>query len=102
MWKALLKPAPAGGSYTIKVSDGTDSATITDVTFGDVWYCAGQSNMALPILHTFSRNISREKALSGKYNIRITGLKGNMNKDQAWTTIADAASGDPQKNDLFM
>ena len=39
-----------------------------------------QSNMALPLLHTFSRNITRIKALSGAYDIRITGLKGNMNK----------------------
>jgi len=126
VWKALLKPTQAGGSYTIKVSDGTSSASISDVTFGDVWYCGGQvmmmlvlllsrllllvltlcspaaqSNMALPLLHTFSRNISRAKALSGKYNIRITGLKGNMNIDQAWSTVKDAAAGDPQGNNLL-
>ena len=45
-WKALLKPAAAGGSYTITAKctgckNATD-AVLTDVTFGDVWYCGGQ------------------------------------------------------------
>ena len=40
-WKALLKPAAAGGSYTITAKctgckNATD-AVISDVTFGDVW-----------------------------------------------------------------
>jgi hypothetical protein len=39
-WKAYLKPAAAGGSYQISAicSGGcTGTATIKDVTFGDVW-----------------------------------------------------------------
>ena len=51
-WKVFLKPEEAGGNYTIKasyVSGCSGSATITDVSFGDVWYCSGQSNMALPV-----------------------------------------------------
>lgn len=45
-WKALLKPAAAGGNYTIfaKCSGCTatgdySNATITNVTFGDVFHC---------------------------------------------------------------
>lgn len=38
-------------------------------------YCGGQSNMALPLMHTMSRNISRDLILGGKYdNIRIHGI----------------------------
>ena len=38
---------------------------------------SGQSNMALPVLHTFSRNKSRDAIQSGKAaDIRIHGLKG--------------------------
>ena len=63
-WKALLHPTEAGGNYSITAACTAGcrgSATIVDVTFGDVYYCAGQSNMALPLLHTFHRNISRDR-----------------------------------------
>ena len=52
--------------------------------------------MALPVLHTFSRNKSRDAIQAGKpnANIRLHGLKGNMNADQVWTTAADACVGE--------
>ena len=47
-WKAKV-PGPKGGDCMILVTDGKgNSANITHVTYGDVWYCGGQSNMALP------------------------------------------------------
>ena len=36
------------------------SVALTDVTFGDVWYCAGQSNMWLPLKYTYARNALSE------------------------------------------
>lgn len=55
-WEAILHPAAAGGDYTIVVTDGTTNgtATISHITFGDVWFCSGQSNMALETYYTFS------------------------------------------------
>jgi hypothetical protein len=53
-WKAFLKPTPAGGNYTIKAactSGCSGEAEISDVTFGDVWYCAGDSRSWL-VAHT--------------------------------------------------
>ena len=49
-WKALLKPTAAGGSYTVSAActsgcEHGGAAVLKDVTFGEVWYCAGQSNM---------------------------------------------------------
>lgn len=72
-WKALLPPHPAGGTYTITVSctaGCTGSATIDDVTFGDVWYCSGQSNMALPFRFTYARNASIRSILGVWFQIR--------------------------------
>jgi hypothetical protein len=47
-WKALLTAAPAGGNYTIAATAtcATEqvTATVANVTFGDVWYCGGQSS----------------------------------------------------------
>ena len=43
----------AGGDYTITASctggcDNTTAAVLEGITFGDVWYCAGQSNSTAP------------------------------------------------------
>ena len=87
-WKSLLNPTCAGGSYTIEVvcSAGcTGRALLSDVTFGDVYYCFGQSNMALPFEYTYARNTTIASIKKGAFSsIRVTGLKGNMNIDQPW------------------
>jgi sialate O-acetylesterase len=43
-WRAVLDPMPEGGPYSLTVK-GTNTVTITDVYLGEVWQCAGQSNM---------------------------------------------------------
>lgn len=43
VWSAVLHPQnTAGGQYTITVEDGqfNHTATIRDVTYGDVWFCS--------------------------------------------------------------
>ena len=49
-WKALLDPRPAWGNYTLVAycdagctsPNDTTGATLTGLTFGDVWYATGQ------------------------------------------------------------
>ena len=48
VWIALLPAQSASkplDSHTIVVTDGVTNASITDVLFGDVWVCSGQSNV---------------------------------------------------------
>lgn len=59
VWRAQLRPQPlAGGEYSLSVtsaaagSNGTLS--IVNLTYGDVFFCSGQSNMDLEIYFTFS------------------------------------------------
>lgn len=47
-WLAKLPAPPVGGPYTIKI-DGPQSVTLNNVMSGDVWLCAGQSNMVFPL-----------------------------------------------------
>ena len=49
-------PATAGSDtpYAVVVTDGSTRATITDVLFGDVWVCSGQSNMAFLLQNMFN------------------------------------------------
>lgn len=58
-WEITLPPQPAGGPYTIAVSDGTDTITLEDVMIGEVWLCGGQSNMEW----TLQNALEPEKAL---------------------------------------
>ena len=43
-WTAKIDPPAAGGPYTIQIS-GKRTVELQDVLVGDVWICAGQSNM---------------------------------------------------------
>lgn len=52
-WQASLPAVPAGGPYTLTASDADGATqTIRDVLVGDVWLCAGQSNMVLQVKRT--------------------------------------------------
>lgn len=84
-WKALLKPAKASVSteYTITaVCTGCSvnaTQVISNVVFGDVWMCSGQSNMWLPVANSYSRNKTADAVKAGKYsNIRMmAGVSGS-------------------------
>ena len=44
-WQARIQPPPAGGPYTVKIAGRQQTVELHDVLVGDVWICAGQSNM---------------------------------------------------------
>jgi len=44
-WKASLDAASAGGPYSLTAKGSANTVTFTDVMVGEVWHCAGQSNM---------------------------------------------------------
>ena len=54
----LLDPRPAFGNYSLVASCASGCGgyskvvTLDDLTFGDVFFCAGQSNMWLPLWFT--------------------------------------------------
>lgn len=58
-WQVLLPATKAGGPHTITIQ-GTDSKTIEDVLFGEVWLCSGQSNMEWTVNR--SNNPEEERA----------------------------------------
>ncbi len=47
-WQVTTAPL-ADGSYTMTVTDGKKTITLTDVLAGEVWVAAGQSNMEFPL-----------------------------------------------------
>ena len=63
-WLALLPPqvaTPRGVSYTIVITSGTQVIKINDVLFGDVFLCAGQSNMVSGVLKYYRSLLHKER-----------------------------------------
>jgi len=59
-WSVVLPPRKAGGPYTMEIN-ASNTITIRDIFFGDVWFCSGQSNMVHQMnIHdvTYAREIA--------------------------------------------
>lgn len=64
-FRALLPAVPGGlDSYTLEVSAGDETLTVSDVLFGDVFHITGQSNMELPISRIYDP-LDSSKPFSG-------------------------------------
>ena len=48
-WRTTLRTPAAGGPYSICLSDG-EELILRDILIGEVWFCAGQSNMEMPLM----------------------------------------------------
>jgi sialate O-acetylesterase len=46
-WLVTLEPVKAGGPHTMEIKGGNGSVKINDIYSGDLWMCAGQSNMEM-------------------------------------------------------
>lgn len=51
-WKVNLEPTKAGGPYKLSISGKKLNVEIDSIYFGDVWICAGQSNMTRTLKKT--------------------------------------------------
>uniref|UniRef100_A0A3Q2DCX3 Sialic acid acetylesterase n=1 Tax=Cyprinodon variegatus TaxID=28743 RepID=A0A3Q2DCX3_CYPVA len=45
IWQVTLDPVEAGGPYNVYAISQSSACNLTDVLFGDIWLCGGQSNM---------------------------------------------------------
>ncbi|CAN5757149.1 sialate O-acetylesterase [soil metagenome] len=68
-WKAVLDPLKASTEgRPLAVKAGSDALTLNDVLVGEVWLCAGQSNMARTLKHdVFNYPIFKEYANDAEY-----------------------------------
>lgn len=55
-WEVFVQKTDAGGAYQMVIRDDAgEEKIIDDIVVGDVWICAGQSNMELPINRVMDR-----------------------------------------------
>jgi sialate O-acetylesterase len=75
-WSVTLNPMSSGDPLTLTVQGGdARTRTINDVLVGEVWLCAGQSNMALPV--SKAMNYEKEQPTATWPKIRMMQPNGN-------------------------
>lgn len=96
-WRVALDAMPAGGDFVARIlcpscapkADAWHSRLV-NLTFGDVWVCGGQSNMALGMSHAFVRNATYWAIASGAYDhIRVRNGQNDGNGNADCTADAD-------------
>ncbi|MDO8929038.1 MAG: sialate O-acetylesterase [Bacteroidota bacterium] len=87
-WTLNFNPVPAGGPYTLKVSAGNQQPiTVKDILVGELWICAGQSNMEFQLKD--ATNASSDILKAGNSNIRLINLKGIVRPDDSkWDSLS--------------
>jgi sialate O-acetylesterase len=102
-WYVMLPATEAGGPYTIGVADSNgDKIALTNVLFGDVYLCSGQSNMQFTVAQAF--NSTYEISLAANYpnirlfsvgtlNISLTPVDQLINYELGWSVSAATTVG---------
>ena len=85
-WSFHFAPQPAGGPHEMTI-EGENKIVLTDLLFGDVWLCSGQSNMEWPVAQ--SNNADLEIAAANYPNIRLFSVPNRM----AFSPEADLEAG---------
>jgi len=77
-WQVVLPPYDFGGPFEMVIS-GSNKITFTDILIGDVWVCAGQSNMQFEL--STVKNPEKELAEAIHPEIRLFGVSYRMNEE---------------------
>lgn len=87
-WQLEFDSAPAGGPYTLRVSaEGEQPILINDILVGELWICAGQSNMEFQLKD--AENSSSDLSKAGNTHIRLLNLKGIVRPDDTkWDSLS--------------
>ncbi len=101
-WKAIIAPISSGNNYILSVSDGTKQSEISNIAFGDVFLCSGQSNMEFQQKYATNAyndnqannpnlrfiNIEKQTSLTPRSELEIKSAWKSINPQ----TIGDASS----------
>jgi len=87
-WKVLLPASKAGGPFQMKVTAKDTSITISNILMGDVWLCAGQSNMYFPLNRSAGASAAM-KVAAGNTNLHLYKLNLQAETDPVtWDSVS--------------
>ena len=95
-WQVRVQPPAPGGPYTLKIT-GKQSVEFDDVLVGDVWICAGQSNMQFGLAQ--ARNGAEEVKNADHPQMRyfVVGQRSSYSKVDvprgAWRIVSPGTVG---------
>lgn len=98
-WQVTLPAMPHGGPYEMTVSGKNNTIVVQDILIGDVWFCAGQSNMEMKL--SGAENSVQEIAKADYPQIRTF----NVPREISYEPRSDVKAGwlvcSPQTADKF-
>lgn len=68
-WEVKIPATKAGGPYELTIQSSDQKIKLTNILFGDVWVCSGQSNMEWPV--SAAANPKEEIAAANYPKIRL-------------------------------
>ena len=95
-WQVKIQPPAVGGPYTVKIA-GKQNVELHDVLVGDVWICAGQSNMQFGLAQ--ARNAEEEVRNANHPQIRffVVGQRAAYARADvprgSWKVVSPATAG---------
>ena len=99
LWHVFLDPvAEYGGPHSLAIK-GKNTVTLNDVLIGEVWVCAGQSNMAWTINRTNDADL--EKAAAKFPNIRLISVPQVGTQEPQWNFNGKWQACSPETVDNF-
>ncbi len=99
-WEIIMPPFPASDEgFTININSGSQNCVFSDVLFGDVWICAGQSNMQFALKGAEKG----EEAISNSADtgLRLFTAEGRMAWCPAEHLIGKWEPANPSSTELF-
>jgi sialate O-acetylesterase len=87
VWKVALPQLPAGGPYPLRITvNHKTEVEWKDILVGEVWLCAGQSNMEFPLDQSENGKEVSEKAVDE--NLRLMNYHGiAATSDEQWDSL---------------
>ncbi len=102
-WSVTISTPKYGGPYQVDISDG-DLTVLKNVLIGEIWFCAGQSNMEMPLAGWGKiTNYQEEIAAADFPNIRLLQVIHQSGKlpvndvkvtNNGWTTCNSTTIAD--------
>jgi sialate O-acetylesterase len=87
-WKVMLSASKPGGPFQMNISGKDTSITISNILIGDVWLCAGQSNMYFPLSRSAGGDAAIKNAGTNR-KLHLYKLNLQDETDQlAWDSVS--------------
>ena len=101
VWEAELPPQAAATICDFQAISETEEIALTDIMFGDMWFCSGQSNMEMAM--EYIMNSTEEIEASASFtSIRFAVIKNSVSAvadfeadlplEQSWSDPSDSES----------